>query len=211
MNKTGKRVAVGTMVLILAAWGTVATSGDFRHSAIKAAVKHHVAERPVTAFRQAVPTPSATSCTVYAYGHDARITFSGTDASLFCSRFIKNFSSPYGNYWDSAYSAPQENGLSVVCSLTDAGITATVNDDGEQDIGQSVCSSLVQDGWTETDATSQSATSSQPSSNSSGITPGPTPGSYYVNCSIDQCTTEPGAGPYGTTCTEPSTDEQLCQ
>jgi hypothetical protein len=43
-----------------------------------------------------------------------------------------------------------------------------------------------------------------------GVTSGPKPDTYYVNCQVAQCTTLPGAGPFGTTCTLPSTDEQLC-
>lgn len=43
-----------------------------------------------------------------------------------------------------------------------------------------------------------------------GVKDGPNPGTYYVNCSVGQRTTQPGAGPFGTTCSTPSTDEQLC-
>jgi hypothetical protein len=44
-----------------------------------------------------------------------------------------------------------------------------------------------------------------------GVTPGPEPGTYYVDCFTAQCTSLPGAGPFGTTCGQPSTGEQLCQ
>jgi hypothetical protein len=45
-----------------------------------------------------------------------------------------------------------------------------------------------------------------------GVFPGPSPGSYVVDCFAAQCTTQPGAGPFGTTCRTPntSTDEQYC-
>jgi len=45
-----------------------------------------------------------------------------------------------------------------------------------------------------------------------GVFPGPSPGSYVVDCFATQCTTQPGAGPFGTTCRTPntSTDEQYC-
>jgi hypothetical protein len=45
-----------------------------------------------------------------------------------------------------------------------------------------------------------------------GVFPGPSPGSYVVDCFAAQCTTQPGAGPFGTTCRTPntSTDEQFC-
>jgi hypothetical protein len=45
-----------------------------------------------------------------------------------------------------------------------------------------------------------------------GVFPGPSPGSYVVDCFAAQCTTQPGAGPFGTTCKTPntSTDEQYC-
>jgi hypothetical protein len=37
-------------------------------------------------------------------------------------------------------------------------------------------------------------------------------GSYFINCAIAQCVDpgSPGAGPFGTTCTGPSTSMQLC-
>jgi uncharacterized protein YceK len=44
-----------------------------------------------------------------------------------------------------------------------------------------------------------------------GVAPGPEPGTYYVDCFTAQCTSLPGAGPFGTTCGQPSTGEQLCQ
>jgi hypothetical protein len=45
-----------------------------------------------------------------------------------------------------------------------------------------------------------------------GVLPGPSPGSYVVNCFVAQCTAQPQAGPFHTTCTTPtpSTDEQYC-
>jgi hypothetical protein len=43
-----------------------------------------------------------------------------------------------------------------------------------------------------------------------GVKAGPSPGTYYVDCSTGQCTTLQGAGPFGTTCTQPSTDMQFC-
>jgi len=58
--------------------------------------------------------------------------------------------------------------------------------------------------------TASSATASTGQSLPPGVKPGPTPGTYYMDCSVAQCTTQPGAGPFGTTCTEPSTGEQLC-
>jgi hypothetical protein len=42
--------------------------------------------------------------------------------------------------------------------------------------------------------------------------PGYPAGSYFINCSIAQCVDpgSPGAGPFGTTYSGPSTSEQLC-
>jgi hypothetical protein len=44
----------------------------------------------------------------------------------------------------------------------------------------------------------------------SGVKAGPEPGTYYVDCFETQCTSLPGAGPDGTTCSEPHTGMQLC-
>lgn len=44
-----------------------------------------------------------------------------------------------------------------------------------------------------------------------GVTLGPSPGTYYVDCFTAQCTSLPSAGPFGTTCGQISTGEQLCQ
>lgn len=44
-----------------------------------------------------------------------------------------------------------------------------------------------------------------------GVTPGPRPGTYYVDCFTAQCTGLPGAGPFGTTCGKIDTGQQLCQ
>jgi hypothetical protein len=43
-----------------------------------------------------------------------------------------------------------------------------------------------------------------------GVTRNPG-GGFLVNCWKAQCTTEPGAGPDGTTCTQPHTGEQVCR
>lgn len=43
-----------------------------------------------------------------------------------------------------------------------------------------------------------------------GVKKGPSSGTYYVNCTIDQCTTAQGAGPFGTTCSQPSTGMAYC-
>ncbi len=52
---------------------------------------------------------------------------------------------------------------------------------------------------------------SPPGTDYAGVTYGPTPGTYYVNCMEAQCTGEPDAGPLGTTCGPASSDEvQLC-
>src|SRR6202167_1016127 len=43
-----------------------------------------------------------------------------------------------------------------------------------------------------------------------GVKKGPSSGTYYVDCSIGQCTTAQGAGPFGTTCSQPSTGMADC-
>ncbi len=43
-----------------------------------------------------------------------------------------------------------------------------------------------------------------------GLTPGPQPSTYFVDCRLAQCTSYPGAGPFGTTCSAGSANKQYC-
>jgi hypothetical protein len=93
--------------------------------------------------------PPVTQCTIYAYQNDARVTVTAPDAHATCAQFISAFSSGGGPFWDYAWTAPQEGGFGVVCTMTSGSVTATVRDDGGQMIGQEVCSDLASSGWTE--------------------------------------------------------------
>jgi hypothetical protein len=91
---------------------------------------------------------SAGSCTIYAYGNDARVYLTGPDDQAECTQFIQAFSAG-GDYWDEIYSFPSEPPLETVCVLYSGNDMAVVRDDGGQDIGQQVCSDLVSSGWVE--------------------------------------------------------------
>ena len=90
----------------------------------------------------------STRCTVYVYGHDARVTFWGPSASGLCAQAIRNWSTG-GYFWSYAWSAPQEPPLGTLCVMSAGdGTTALVMDDGGQYIGQGVCGALAHAGWT---------------------------------------------------------------
>lgn len=67
--------------------------------------------------------------------------------------------------------------------------------------------------WKTRTVTVQAAAPAPAQALPAGVKAGPRPGTYYVDCLMSgvQCTSLPGAGPFGTTCSRPSTGEQLCQ
>lgn len=133
--------------------------------------------------RSAAPVVSST-CTIYAYGHDARVTFTGAGATALCAQAVRKWSGSSGYYWNYTPTAPQEGGFGSVCELSNQGVTARVMDDGGQAIGQSVCGLLAHAGWTPASTAARA----------------PTRRAIIVDCNSQQCTSLPGAGPNGTTC-----------
>ncbi len=97
------------------------------------------------------PTPTISTCTIYAQGHDARITVAGSNGTSECDKLIQNFSG-LGAFWSYQATAPQEGRWGQVCDVFSDGMEAVVYDDGGQDIGQEVCSDFTSAGWTEQQA-----------------------------------------------------------
>jgi len=152
-------------------------------------------------------TPAAipiTHCVIYAYGHDARVFVLGPGADGLCGKMIKTYAAS-GILFDYTPTVPQEGGFGTVCTMTSHATVVTVADDGGQDIGQAVCTALASAGWAESQPATPSSQALPP-----GVTRANSSGSYFVNCTAAQCTSSPGAGPFGTTCGPISTGMQLC-
>jgi hypothetical protein len=94
-----------------------------------------------------------TSCTVYWSDNAARINFQSTSVNVqsACQTWIKS-SAQNGELWTETVPTGALIGTpSLVCELEDSGgqISAVVSDSGSQSEGQSDCSSLISNGWTE--------------------------------------------------------------
>jgi hypothetical protein len=150
------------------------------------------------------------TCVLGATGADVQVTWTG---STDCGSDITALAVD-GQNWQVvttplAAGAPgpaDQETLSQVCSLTTGGEVMTVLDAGGAIYGTNICSSEEQNGWTPAAApASAPAAATSTSALPDGVWTG-SPGTYDVNCSVAQCTTLPGAGPFGTTCAEPMTD-----
>ena len=199
-------LAVATVALVVALAGCGGSSSTGAHSS----------NAPTTA-GQGAPAGGST-CIFGANGVDVQVELTNQDG---CSADLSALAGDGLNWYPiarlaapgSAGSADQET-MSQTCQLSKGSSTMTVMDAGGATYGDQICSSEEQDGWTPAALSSQGAPSGATPSGAStlpaGVTAGPDPGTYYVNCSVAQCTTVPGAGPFGTTCSEPSTGMQLC-
>ena len=98
-----------------------------------------------------IPPPgSSTPCNVYLYGHDARLNVVSTSwesSAGECSTLARSLSGG-GDFWTLQTITPG-NTPSVVCAVQNGPWVVVLRDSGSQVYGQSVCSSLTQNGWSE--------------------------------------------------------------
>lgn len=106
------------------------------------------------------PPGSSTPCTVYLYGDDARVSVTSTDGSTPAGecRSLATSLSGGGAFWTLQTITPR-NTPSVVCALEKDQWVIVVRDDGGQIYGQSLCSNLPQNGWSEDTSAEQQARS----------------------------------------------------
>ena len=103
---------------------------------------------------------AAGACTIYLYGHAARaeIRTGGSNAADDCKSLASSLSSG-GDFWTTQAVAVQ--GLvPEVCAVQKNGVVVVVRDTNSQITGQSVCSNLLQGGWTE-DTTAETTAQQQ--------------------------------------------------
>ncbi len=96
------------------------------------------------------------TCTIWLYGHATRAEVTGNgslDPSDLCGGLAKSFSRG-GDFWTTQASSTQ-GVVPVVCGVQKDGVVIVVRDSSSQIYGQSVCSALVQGGWTEDAAAEQ--------------------------------------------------------
>jgi hypothetical protein len=91
-----------------------------------------------------------TSCTVYWADNAAQISFRSASAAVQpdCQTWIAS-SAKQGNLWTEQVPTSELETPTEVCELKYGGITAVVQDGGSQSEGQSACSGLIANGWTE--------------------------------------------------------------
>ncbi|MFJ8363991.1 hypothetical protein [Streptomyces sp. NPDC093984] len=96
-------------------------------------------------------------CTVYLYGHTARaeVHSNGGSPASECSSLAKSLSKG-GDFWTTQAVAVQEI-VPMVCAVRKDGVVVVVRDTNSQIFGQSLCSSLLQGGWTEDAQAEQTA------------------------------------------------------
>ncbi len=104
------------------------------------------------------PPGGPTSCGVYLYGHDARLSVTstdGSDPSGECQTLARTLSGG-GAFWTLQTITPQST-PTVVCAERSSPWIVVLRDSGDQFYGQQVCSSLPQNGWSEDTGAEQQA------------------------------------------------------
>jgi Protein kinase domain len=104
----------------------------------------------------AAPAPrreAFATCSLSPLQHDANLVVSGAGARRFCRNQVRSLSQN-GDAWGYRMGrrllTPDKGdprALGRVCSLRREGLSVTIYDTGEREIGQRVCSSLAVDGW----------------------------------------------------------------
>ncbi|MCX4581178.1 hypothetical protein OHB41_50425 [Streptomyces sp. NBC_01571] len=117
------------------------------------------ASSTASAVRSAAPLAGkgAGTCTIYLYGHAARaeVYSAGSSPAGECRSLASSLSGG-GSFWTTQ--AVAVRGLvPEVCAVQRHGVIVVVRDTSSQIFGQSVCSSLLQDGWAEDSAAEQTA------------------------------------------------------